>query len=463
MRWSWACRWRWRASPDSCSRCELRSTPPRASTAFSFLSRSASLAGSARSGAPCWPALCSASPSSFRRPDVPRRGRDGFGDDRGQRLAAPLAPGARIDECARQRAGRRGDRRQRLGQSLYCLCDFGGGLWRCGRDQPARRPRGATRKRLLAGVDRHHDLRRRNRRHRHARGTNRRRARLFRDPGGHDRRPGPIGKLVPRRNGRRRDRDNVVRPARLLAAAARPHAGLLARCSTPLSLDGPMSDQENIFSLESRTAIVTGSHRGIGFAVAREMARAGAKVVISSNDESGCEAACLQLRNEGLEAAPIPCDVGADPDLAALVDGTLTRFCRLDILVCNAGVNPNAGPMATASDEQYDQILRINLRAAFKLCNLAIPHMAAHRDGVVILTGSISGVRGNKTIGIYGLSKAALAQLARNLVVEWGPSNIRVNAISPGLIRTEFATPSRPAALSTRTSRSCGTRCQQTF
>ena len=202
-----------------------------------------------------------------------------------------------------------------------------------------------------------------------------------------------------------------------------------------------MTDHENIFSLEGRTAIVTGSHRGIGFAVAREMARAGAKVIISSNDESGCEAACLQLRNEGLEAAPIPCDVGADPDLAALVDGTLAQFGRLDILVCNAGVNPHAGPMATASDEQYDQILRINLRAAFKLCNLAIPHMAAQRDGAVILTGSISGVRGNKTIGIYGLSKAALAQLARNLAVEWGPSNIRVNAISPGLIRTEFATP----------------------
>jgi len=199
-----------------------------------------------------------------------------------------------------------------------------------------------------------------------------------------------------------------------------------------------MTDHEKIFSLEGRTAIVTGSHRGIGFAVAREMARAGAKVVISSNDESGCEAACLQLRNDGLEAAPIPCDVGADPDLAALVDGTLARFGRLDIL---AGVNPHAGPMATASDEQYDQILRINLRAAFKLCNLAIPHMAAQRDGVVILTGSISGVRGNKTTGIYGLSKAALAQLARNLAVEWGPCNVRVNAISPGLIRTEFATP----------------------
>lgn len=207
-----------------------------------------------------------------------------------------------------------------------------------------------------------------------------------------------------------------------------------------------------MFSLQGKVALVTGSHRGIGFAIAREMARAGAKVVISSLDAPGCETALNELRGEGLEAAAIPCDVGDDDALDQLVAGARARFGRIDILVANAGVNPHFGPLASAADEQYDAIMRVNLRATMRLCNLVIPELAARSDGAVILTASISSVRGNKSIGLYGLSKAAIAQLARNLAVEWGPSNVRVNAISPGLIRTEFAAPilGAPEALGKR-------------
>ncbi len=207
-----------------------------------------------------------------------------------------------------------------------------------------------------------------------------------------------------------------------------------------------------MFSLEGKVALVTGSHRGIGFAIAREMARAGAKVVISSLDRPGCEAACAQLERDGFVALAAPCDVADDEALVGMVEKAKEKFGRIDILVANAGVNPHFGPMASATEAEYDAIMRVNLRSTFRLCNLVIPDMAARRDGTVILTASISSVRGNKSIGVYGISKAAIAQLARNLAVEWGPSNVRVNAISPGLIRTEFAAPilGAPEALERR-------------
>jgi NAD(P)-dependent dehydrogenase (short-subunit alcohol dehydrogenase family) len=99
------------------------------------------------------------------------------------------------------------------------------------------------------------------------------------------------------------------------------------------------------------------------------------------------------------------------------------------------------GPISSSSDADWSLTMTVNLRSVLWLTNLVIPQMAERRDGTVIITSSIAGVRGNKAIGLYGLSKAANAQLARNLAVEWGPSNVRVNAISPGVIRTEFARP----------------------
>lgn len=197
----------------------------------------------------------------------------------------------------------------------------------------------------------------------------------------------------------------------------------------------------SLFNLEGKTALVTGSTRGIGRAIAKEMARHGAAVVISSNEAAECESVARELRESGLDATGIVCDVSSKTEIDDLVARTLQAVGKVDILVCNAGVAPHMGPISSASDADWNTTMAVNLRSVLWLTSLLIPQMAERRDGTVIITSSIAGVRGNKAIGLYGLSKAANAQLARNLAVEWGPSNVRVNAISPGVIRTEFARP----------------------
>lgn len=202
-----------------------------------------------------------------------------------------------------------------------------------------------------------------------------------------------------------------------------------------------MSAAAPLFSLAGKVALLTGATRGIGLAMARQMALAGARVVISSNEAEACAEVAVSLRHEGLDVLGIACDVQHRPALQELVRATLAARERIDVLVCNAGVAPHMGPISSASDEQWEQTLTVNLRSVLWLTSLVIPAMAARRDGAIILTASLSSLRGNKGIGLYGLSKAGIAQLARNLAVEWGPSNIRVNAISPGLIATQFARP----------------------
>jgi NAD(P)-dependent dehydrogenase (short-subunit alcohol dehydrogenase family) len=175
-------------------------------------------------------------------------------------------------------------------------------------------------------------------------------------------------------------------------------------------------------------------------------------VVLSGNDVRACEEAAGQLRQQGLDVVGVPCDVMRREQIEALVQQTLALRGRIDVLVCNAGVAPAFGPIGLASDADWDQTMTVNLRSVLWITSLVIPGMAARRDGSVIMTASLSSVRGNKSIGLYGLSKAGLAQLARNLAVEWGPDNVRVNAISPGLIATEFARPllDNPELLSRR-------------
>ena len=197
----------------------------------------------------------------------------------------------------------------------------------------------------------------------------------------------------------------------------------------------------SLFDLTGKTALVTGAHRGIGLAIAQELGRAGAMVAICSNDAVGVAHAAETLSDSGLRAIGIACDLGVNSDIDRLVEEAERALGPIDILVCNAGINPHFGPMAAATDEQYDAIMRINLRSAVQLTNRIAPGMVARRDGVILLTSSLAGLRGNAKIGVYALSKAALAQHARNLAVELGPHNVRVNAISPGLIRTEFAAP----------------------
>jgi NAD(P)-dependent dehydrogenase (short-subunit alcohol dehydrogenase family) len=197
----------------------------------------------------------------------------------------------------------------------------------------------------------------------------------------------------------------------------------------------------DLFSLQDKVALITGATRGIGLAIATAMARSGARVVLSSNEVDACAQVAAQLRAQGLDVIGIGCEVRERAQLEALVGQTLEQRARIDVLVCNAGIAPHNGPIASASDADWDLTMTVNLRSALWLTSLVIPGMAARRDGSVILTASLSSMRGNKSIGLYGLSKAGLVQLARNLAVEWGPSNVRVNSISPGVIATEFARP----------------------
>lgn len=194
-----------------------------------------------------------------------------------------------------------------------------------------------------------------------------------------------------------------------------------------------------MFDLTGKVAIVTGSSKGIGRAIAEALARVGAKVVISSRKAEACEPVAEALRKEGHAAVAIPCHIGRRADVEALIDKTRQEWGQIDVLVCNAAVNPYYGPMTGLTDEAFDKVMQTNVRSNLWLANLVQPEMAARRDGVIIIVSSIGGLKGTDILGIYAISKAADMQLARNLAVEWGPHNIRVNCIAPGLVRTDFA------------------------
>ena len=194
-----------------------------------------------------------------------------------------------------------------------------------------------------------------------------------------------------------------------------------------------------MFDLTGKVALITGSSRGIGKAIAECMVSMGAKVVISSRKADACQAVADAITANGGEAVAVPCNIGRKDELEALVDGARKAFGRIDVLVCNAATNPVFGPMHEVSDEAYDKIMDTNVKSAFWLCNMVLPEMAERGDGAAILISSIASMYGNRKLGIYGISKAAEQQLVRNLAVEWGPRGVRVNAIAPGLIRTDFA------------------------
>ena len=195
----------------------------------------------------------------------------------------------------------------------------------------------------------------------------------------------------------------------------------------------------NLFDLSGKVGVVTGSSRGIGRAIAERLAEHGAKVVVSSRKPEACEPVAAGIRARGGEAMVIPCHIAHKEALQALADRTVAAWGGIDVLVCNAAVNPYLGPAAGASDEVYERVMGANVRSNFWLCNMVLPGMAARGGGSVIIISSIGGLRGSAQLGLYAISKAADMQLARNICVEWGPRNIRANAIAPGLVRTDFA------------------------
>jgi len=200
----------------------------------------------------------------------------------------------------------------------------------------------------------------------------------------------------------------------------------------------------SLFDLSGKVALVTGSTRGIGKSMAEELARAGAKVAISSRKAEECEQTRAELEKQGFEALAKAANISRKEDLQALVDAALAKWGRLDIVIANAASNPYFGPLTDLPDEAFDKIFANNVKSVLWLAAMTLPGMAkrAEKEGTAgsfIVVGSIGGILANTVIGAYGMSKAADHHLVRNLAAEWGPKKVRVNAIAPGLVKTEFA------------------------
>lgn len=199
--------------------------------------------------------------------------------------------------------------------------------------------------------------------------------------------------------------------------------------------------ETKIFDLTGKIALTTGSSKGMGKAMAMGLAQHGAKVVISSRKLDQCEATAAEINEACGEerAIAIACNIGYKEQLQALVDETHERLGKIDILVANAGVNPFYGPMSEIPDEAFDKIINSNVKSNHWLCQMVAPDMIEKGAGSIMITSSTGAFSGSEVLGTYNISKLADIALVRNLALEFGPKGIRVNAICPGLIKTDFA------------------------
>ncbi|MGE0830874.1 MAG: SDR family NAD(P)-dependent oxidoreductase [Hyphomonadaceae bacterium] len=197
----------------------------------------------------------------------------------------------------------------------------------------------------------------------------------------------------------------------------------------------------SLFDLSGKSAIVTGSSRGIGKAIAHRLAEHGADVLVSSRSANDCAGAAEEINGlVGRKAAvPFAADLTDKAKLKAMVDHADKTFGKIDILVCNAAVNTHFGSMREVPDTAFAEILQTNVISNNWLVQWIAPQMMARRDGAIIITSSIGGYRGNPNTGPYSISKAGDMAMARALAHDLGPYNIRVNTIAPGLVDTEIA------------------------
>jgi len=200
---------------------------------------------------------------------------------------------------------------------------------------------------------------------------------------------------------------------------------------------------KNLFDLSGKVAVVTGSSKGIGKSIATQMALHGSNVVVSSRNQEDCDSVAREINQSLPEGSGsslgIACHIGKKNDLEFLVSSTKEKLGKIDILVCNAAVNPFYGSMLEISDTAYEKVLDSNVKSNHWLSQLVIPDMIEQRDGVILIVSSVGGLHGSSMLGTYGVSKAADIAIVRNISAEFGSHNIRANAIAPGLIRTDFA------------------------
>jgi NAD(P)-dependent dehydrogenase (short-subunit alcohol dehydrogenase family) len=194
-----------------------------------------------------------------------------------------------------------------------------------------------------------------------------------------------------------------------------------------------------LFDLSGKTALITGSTKGIGRAIAVAMAEAGARVVVSSRTAEDVARVAAEIRQTGAEAVGVPANVSRDEDVERLVSEAEAAFGPVDVLVCNAAANPYYGPFLDTPDEAFEKTIRVNIRSTMRLAKRVVPGMREKRDGAIVIVSSIAAFKGSDKLGIYAVTKAADAQIVRNLAVAYGRDNIRANGIAPALVKTDFA------------------------
>lgn len=193
------------------------------------------------------------------------------------------------------------------------------------------------------------------------------------------------------------------------------------------------------FDLAGKVAIVTGASRGIGESIAQGLAEFGARVVITSRKQEGVDETSQRLHKMGFEIMPVACHSGDEAQLHELVKKTVSHFGRIDILVNNAAINPAYGPLEEMTGELFDKMMNVNVKSAFTLSNLCLPHMRSQGKGSVIHISSVEGFKPSPGLGIYSINKAALIMLSKSQAKEWGAYHVRSNVICPGLVQTKFS------------------------